>query len=155
MWNELVFSALVKTSTKPTTRGKYLFYLPQHHVDESWTSGKINDELIMGLLNSQAVVANLDGPGGDDGTCWEMGFMTGRSYGMFGIGTIPWYKQPRSFWYRTDFRRGGDSEQNVNLMMAHSAPQIELDDLTPEGVAQSIIRTLDDCYYPETVTNDE
>jgi hypothetical protein len=97
------------------------FYLPQQNVKESWSSHEIREELVKGLENSQVLVANLDGPGGDDGTCWEMGFVAGMNSVLKMVGHNPLKK---IFWYRTDFRNGGDSELNVNLMMAHGGTQI-------------------------------
>lgn len=114
------------------------FYLPQQNVDEKWSSKLIQHELVHGLVQSQAVVANLDGPSGDDGTCWEMGFTSGRSSVREQFNLSPQHV----FWYRTDFRRGGDSDQNVNLMMAHGAKQIEVGNDQPGVVALAIREAL-------------
>jgi len=117
------------------------FYLPQDHVQESWSSEKISAELTRGLIASDGVIANLDGPGGDDGTCWEMGFVAGMNAMALRLGRS--ILIPRSiFWYRTDFRRGGDSLDNVNLMMAHNAKKIVLDGTSVPMVASSIQKAL-------------
>ena len=117
------------------------FYLPQAHVQESWSSEKIREELVRGLVDSAGIIANLDGPGGDDGTCWEMGFVSGMNAMAMGLGRL---KMGRSiFWYRTDFRHGGDSLDNVNLMMAHSGKKVGLEYGTSvPGVARAIQEAL-------------
>ncbi len=115
------------------------FYLPQQHVKESWSSHEIRAELVKGLENSRAIVANLDGPGGDDGTCWEMGFVAGVNSVLTMVGHNPLKK---IFWYRTDFRNGGDSKFNVNLMMAHGGIEIVIPDHYPVMAAQDIADAL-------------
>lgn len=116
------------------------FYLPQERIRESWPSHEIRAELVKGLENSQAIVANLDGPGGDDGTCWEMGFASGMNSVLKMVGHTPLKK---IFWYRTDFRNGGDSRFNVNLMMAHGGEQIIIPDTKPIVAARTIAAALE------------
>lgn len=126
--------------------GDFTFYLPQERIEESWARHAIQEELVTGLKKSRVIVANLDGPGGDDGTCWEMGYAAGRnSVNTVSIGN-GYYANPslhKIFWYRTDFRNGGDSEFNVNLMMAYGGTMITLSGTTPLEVAYSIIQALD------------
>lgn len=133
-WNVQVTAAL-----EAVCPGKFKFYLPQANVEENWPSPKIQRTLVEGLIASSVVVANLDGPGGDDGTCWEMGFTAGMNSVLMMIGHNPLRK---IFWYRTDFRNGGDSDLNVNLMMAYGGTQILIDDISPNEVAKSISRAL-------------
>jgi len=62
-----------------------------------------------GLDWADAVVACLDGPDPDSGTCWELGYAYAR--------------QKLTIVYRTDFRlfKGSDS---INLMMTESADHV-------------------------------
>lgn len=140
-WNEAVKTAL---DGYCNSKG-FFFYLPQHHVEESWSSIQIHQELVRGLINADGVIANLDGPGCDDGTCWEMGFVDGMNAMATGSGRSA---VRRVFWYRTDFRRGGDSDRNVNLMMAHSGQELELTKYgtSPQAVAKTIHDALVEIY---------
>lgn len=138
LWNVAVKNSLMQLEIIHV--GGFEFYLPQERVKETWAASKIQKELVTGLTNSQIIVANLDGPGGDDGTCWEMGFVAGVNSVLEMVGHNP---RKDIFWYRTDFRRGGDSELNVNLMMAYGGTQISLSGTTPTEVAKSISHVLE------------
>jgi len=137
---ELMWNQIVKTKLESYCDGmRMVFYLPQERVSVAWTSHEIREELIKGLENSQAIVANLDGPGGDDGTCWEMGFVAGINSVLTMVGHNPLKK---IFWYRTDFRKGGDTRFDVNLMMAHGGTQIIIPDTKPSPAAKDIADAL-------------
>ena len=115
-------------------------FLPQDQVKEDWAGATIQNVLVSGLVNSHVLIANLDGPGGDDGTCWEMGFVAGMNEVAKEFLST---SQKQIFWYRTDFRRGGDCGHNVNLMMAYGGlPLPLLGDNTPVGVATAITDVL-------------
>ena len=65
---------------------------------------------VEGLDSSDVVVANMDGPDPDSGTCWECGYA---------------YKKKPIVVYRTDFRKSGDTETSAyNLMLTESADVI-------------------------------
>ena len=118
-WNTEVVVSLRRRPDRPGQEPPFEWWLPQENVYEGWPASRIYGVLRDGLLMSYGIVANLDGPDGDSGTCWELGFMSGLGQ------ALPPIDLPK-FWYRTDFRRGGDSEDNVNLMMAMSAKRIDL-----------------------------
>jgi nucleoside 2-deoxyribosyltransferase len=116
-------------------------FLPQEQVKEDWAGATIHRVLVSGLIQSDVLIANLDGPGGDDGTCWEMGFTAGmNAVAKEFLSTT----RKEIFWYRTDFRRGGDCDLNVNLMMAYGGQQLPLfhGENTPVGVATAIAEVL-------------
>ena len=59
------------------------------------------------LFWSEVVVANMDGPDPDSGTCWECGYA---------------FHKKAIVLYRTDFRQAGDAANApFNLMMSESA----------------------------------
>lgn len=107
--------------------GIFDFWLPQENVTEAHPTDQIYMALMQGLVQSTALVACLDGTDGDSGTCWEMGFCAGLT-----AASVATAKPV--MWYRTDFRRGGDTVMNVNLMMGHSAKQIPLPHLNSKAI---------------------
>ncbi len=84
-------------------RGHEVF-LPQEH-EQGSDPTQIFKSDVAGIDWAECVLANLDGPDPDSGTCWELG------YG---------FKKKLIVVYRTDFRlfEGADK---VNLMMTESA----------------------------------
>lgn len=136
---ERQWNVAVKSALEIVCPSEFEFYLPQEHVEEYWAATTIYTELVSGLIQSRVIVANLDGSSGDDGTCWEMGFIAGMNEVAKGLGAT---NPKQIFWYRTDFRRGGDCEHNVNLMMAYGGTPITLSGVTPAEVAKSIGRVL-------------
>jgi len=65
---------------------------------------------VEGLDSSDVVLANMDGPDPDSGTCWECGYA---------------YKKKPIIVYRTDFRKAGDTDSSAyNLMLTESADQV-------------------------------
>lgn len=56
---------------------------------------------------SDIILVNCDGPDMDSGTAWEAGYAHAKG--------------KRVIAYRTDFRRAGDCERNMNLMIGESA----------------------------------
>jgi len=89
-------------------RGHEIF-LPQEHEQRKDQPGAIFESDVKGLDWADAVVACLDGPDPDSGTCWELGYAYAR--------------QKLTIVYRTDFRlfKGSDS---INLMMTESADHV-------------------------------
>jgi nucleoside 2-deoxyribosyltransferase len=89
-------------------RGHEIF-LPQEHEQRKDLPRAIFESDVKGLDWADAVVACLDGPDPDSGTCWELGYAYAR--------------KKLSIVYRTDFRlfEGSDS---VNLMMTESADHV-------------------------------
>ena len=134
------WNADVKSALEIVCPSNFEFYLPQDRVTETWPHILIREELIRGIFTSHFLVANLDGPGGDDGTCWEMGFMAGLN--ATANNQLSLNHSDNIFWYRTDFRNGGDSNFNVNLMMAYGGTPITFTEATPSEVAKSISRAL-------------
>lgn len=84
-------------------------FLPQEHEQRKDRPDMIFRSDVDGIDWADAIVANLDGPDPDSGTCWELGY----GYGV---------KKP-CIVYRTDFRlfEGADK---VNLMMTESADHV-------------------------------
>lgn len=82
-------------------------WLPQDHEPRDKTAKAIFLEDVKGIDWSEMVVANMDGPDPDSGTCWEVGYA---------------YKRKPIFCYRTDFRSASDFLGSpYNLMLSQSA----------------------------------
>lgn len=89
---------------------KYKVWLPQDHEPRSRSARDIFLMDVEGLDASDVVVANMDGPDPDSGTCWECGYA---------------YKKKPIIVYRTDFRSCGDTKTTpYNLMLTESADVI-------------------------------
>jgi nucleoside 2-deoxyribosyltransferase len=107
-------------------RGHEIF-LPQEHEQRKDIPRAIFESDVKGLDWADAVVACLDGPDPDSGTCWELGYAYAR--------------KKLCIVYRTDFRlfKGSDS---INLMMTESAdhviimPTADVADLAAEIAAR-------------------
>src|SRR5437870_13012029 len=63
---------------------------------------QVYDSCIAGVNRSQAVVAILDGPSADDGTCYEVGYAVAKGIRVVGV--------------RTDYRQ--NQESGMNLMLS-------------------------------------
>jgi nucleoside 2-deoxyribosyltransferase len=82
-------------------------WLPQESEQRTMTAKEIFMTDVHGIDWAEAVVANMDGPDPDSGTCWECGY----AYGKKAIVV-----------YRTDFRAAADhKEAPYNLMLTESA----------------------------------
>lgn len=103
----------------------YEVWLPQEHEPRERTAQAIFREDVAGLDACDVVVANMDGPDPDSGTCWEVGYAYGKKPIML---------------YRTDFRQAGDaSNAPFNLMMSESANAVIVAPLaTPAELAAKI-----------------
>jgi len=114
-------------------------FLPQESEQASMTAKQIFDEDVRGIDWADVVVANMDGPDPDSGTCWECGYAYGKKHIVV---------------FRTDFRvsceirsdlaaaREGDKAP-YNLMLTESADaRLDLPFKGVEEVATSIDQAL-------------
>ncbi len=104
-------------------RGHEIF-LPQEHEQRSDRPDLIFKSDVAGIDWSDCVLANLDGPDPDSGTCWELG------YG---------FKNKLIVVYRTDFRLFEGSDK-VNLMMTESADHVIY---APKASVQELAERID------------
>jgi nucleoside 2-deoxyribosyltransferase len=82
-------------------------WLPQESEQRSMTARQIFEKDVEGVDWAEVVVANMDGPDPDSGTCWECGYA---------------YKKKPVIVFRTDFRTGDDPDKApYNLMLTESA----------------------------------
>jgi nucleoside 2-deoxyribosyltransferase len=104
-------------------------WLPQEHEPRERSARTIFDTDVAGLDASQVVVANLDGPDPDSGTCWECGYAYGKKLIIV---------------FRTDFRGAGDvADSPFNLMLSASADKAILAPLASvEELAGKIMAAL-------------
>lgn len=106
-------------------------WLPQEHEPRSRAARDIFLTDVEGLDSSDVVLANMDGPDPDSGTCWECGYA---------------YKKKPIVVYRTDFRKSGDTDSTpYNLMLTESANEVVdvsqyLDD--DERIARKLLEAL-------------
>ena len=109
-------------------------WLPQEQEPRERTALAIFRTDIEGLDASDVVLANMDGPDPDSGTCWECGYAYGKK---------------KIILFRTDFRRAGDAELSpFNLMMSASADHVlNLPCATVEEVAERVLPLLE-CLGP-------
>jgi nucleoside 2-deoxyribosyltransferase len=76
-----------------------------------YDSARLFRENLANIEKADAVVAILDGPDADSGTCFECGFARHLGRPVIGI--------------RTDIRRGGDDpDAGVNLMLSHGCSKM-------------------------------
>jgi nucleoside 2-deoxyribosyltransferase len=88
----------------------YEVWLPQEHEPLNRKAKDIFLTDVEGLDLSDVVLANMDGPDPDSGTCWECGYA---------------YKKKPIIVYRTDFRKCGDTDSTpYNLMLTESATEV-------------------------------
>jgi nucleoside 2-deoxyribosyltransferase len=105
-------------------------WLPQEQEPCDSTALEIFRKDIEGMNWSEVLVANMDGPDPDSGTCWECGYGYGKK---------------KIILFRTDFRGAGDAELSpFNLMLSESANHIlNLPFSTVEGLAQKLVPLLE------------
>lgn len=94
----------------------YEVFVPQEHEPREKTPRAIFNQDLLGLLRSDVIVANLDGPDPDSGTAFEMGY--GYALGK------------RIVSFRTDFRGADDGSSPVNLMLTGSSNYVAISCLT-------------------------
>lgn len=106
-------------------------WLPQLHEPREKTAKAIFEMDVKGLEWAEAVVAIMDGPDPDSGTCWEVGWAYAMGKPILGV--------------RTDFR--GSGEGNLcpyNLMLSESCTKrIEAHFVKVERVAELICYQFD------------
>lgn len=86
-------------------------WLPQEHEPREQTAAAIFVMDVKGIDWAEVVVANMDGPDPDSGTCWECGMV---------------YRTKPVVIYRTDCRKGGELGGPYNLML-HCSAEVVLD----------------------------
>jgi nucleoside 2-deoxyribosyltransferase len=85
----------------------YTVRLPQELDQRRWPARKIFRRDVRGINWADVVVANMDGPDPDSGTCWECGYA---------------YRKKPVIVFRTDFRAAEDPRKaRYNLMLTESA----------------------------------
>jgi len=83
----------------------FAVYLPQKECHGITKANDIFNRCIKGLDNAWCVVAILDGPDADSGTCFEVGYAYSKNIPVIGV--------------RTDFRKSAD-DGHLNLMLSQS-----------------------------------
>jgi nucleoside 2-deoxyribosyltransferase len=82
-------------------------WLPQEQEQRGKSAREIFIDDVAGIDWAEAVVANMDGPDPDSGTCWECGYAYGKKPVIV---------------FRTDFRVGQEHQDApYNLMLTESA----------------------------------
>jgi nucleoside 2-deoxyribosyltransferase len=104
-------------------------WLPQEHEPRERTAQAIFDEDIGGMDWAEIIVANMDGPDPDSGTCWECGYAYGKKPILL---------------YRTDFRQAGDAPNSpFNLMVSESADAVIVAACaSPQQIAEKVCEAL-------------
>jgi len=115
-------------------------WLPQEFEQRAMTAKQIFVKDVEGIDWADVVVANMDGPDPDSGTCWECGYA---------------YRRKPVILFRTDFRAGHEmrddllkiEEQNnplYNLMLTEAATErLDLRYAAVDRVADSIDQALE------------
>lgn len=104
---EQEFNRLLRDSLE---RAGHEVWLPQEHEPRERSAQAIFETDVAGLDAAEVVVANMDGPDPDSGTCWECGYA---------------YRKKPILLFRTDFREAGDVPGSpFNLMLSASAARV-------------------------------
>ena len=104
-------------------------WLPQEHEPCKRTARAIFEEDVGGIEWAEVLVASMDGPDPDSGTCWECGYA---------------YRKKPIVLYRTDFRQAGDAEDTpFNLMLSQSADAVIVAlCASPQQIAEQVSEAL-------------
>ena len=104
-------------------------FLPQESEQRTMTAREIFAGDVAGIDWAEVVVANMDGPDPDSGTCWECGYA---------------YKRKPIIVFRTDFRAADEpGKAPYNLMLTESATvRLDLAFADLERVAQCVDEAL-------------
>jgi nucleoside 2-deoxyribosyltransferase len=104
-------------------------FLPQESEQRTMTAREIFAGDVAGIDWAEVVVANMDGPDPDSGTCWECGYA---------------YKKKPIIVFRTDFRAPDEpGKAPYNLMLTESATaRLDLAFADLERVAQCVDEAL-------------
>lgn len=106
----------------------YEVFLPQDHQKRGEPARETFRKDVAGIDSADAVVANMDGPDPDSGTCWECGYA---------------YRRKRIVLYRTDFRAADEPGKSpYNLMLTESADRVI--DLTDAADTETVAKRLDE-----------
>jgi nucleoside 2-deoxyribosyltransferase len=82
-------------------------FVPQESEQRTMTARQIFDSDVAGVDWAEVVVANMDGPDPDSGTCWECGYA---------------FRKKPIVVFRTDFRAADEpGKAPFNLMLSESA----------------------------------
>jgi nucleoside 2-deoxyribosyltransferase len=85
-------------------------WLPQEHEQRDKSAREIFLKDVEGIDWADVVVANMDGPDPDSGTCWECGYA---------------YRKKPIILFRTDFRAAHEPGKSpYNLMLTESADRV-------------------------------
>jgi nucleoside 2-deoxyribosyltransferase len=100
-------------------------WLAQEREPRDRSAKAIFAEDVAGLDWAEVVVANMEGPDPDSGTCWECGYA---------------FRRKPVVLFRSDFRRAGDAgDSPFNLMLSESAAAVVLAPLaSPRELAAKI-----------------
>jgi nucleoside 2-deoxyribosyltransferase len=120
-WNAKLASALRQRCTAEIA-------LPQDFCRGTTSSKVMFSRCLSELTTSQAVVLNADGADVDAGSAFEAGVAH-----QLGIQLVS---------YRTDLRRAGDSEFDVNLMLAHAGAFLNCHGDTVDTVASKLLKEI-------------
>lgn len=106
-------------------------WLPQEVEQRTMSAKAIFTKDVEGVDWAEAVVANMDGPDPDSGTCWECGYAYGKKPVIV---------------YRTDFREADEADKApFNLMLTESADRVlDLTFADTEAVARRLDEALRD-----------
>lgn len=103
----------------------YEVWLPQEKEPRDKTPQAIFEMDVQGLDWADIIVANMDGPDPDSGTCWECGY-------AYALGKAV-------LTYRTDLRSIGETGAQFNLMLSQSSKFIKTNiRATPFQLANNI-----------------
>lgn len=87
----------------------YQIFLPQKECKGLSSANEIFNKCLNGLNKAEIILAILDGPDADSGTCFEIGYAYANEIPVIGL--------------RTDFRGSGD-DGGLNLMLTKSCKKI-------------------------------
>ena len=107
IWNQSLANTIVEQDSKIE------IFLPQAESDKAYINGSfdfasVQQICLNGIDASDVLVAILDGPDSDSGTCFECGYAFAKGKKLIGI--------------RTDLRTGED--QGLNAMLNQSCTEI-------------------------------
>ena len=89
--------------TEKLREKKHEVWLPQENEQEAMSPKQIFEEDVRGVNWADVVVANMDGPDPDSGTCWECGYAFGKKPVVV---------------FRTDFRVGYEIRGDLQVPLA-------------------------------------
>ncbi len=115
-------------------------WLPQEKEQRRKTARTIFREDVAGIDWAEAVLANMDGPDPDSGTCWECGYAYGKKPILL---------------FRTDFRSGAEHrDAPYNLMLTELATRrFELPFTDLDTLAKRVHRELGKLRWRSAVHN--